>query len=66
MRLSSELMQFEMGMSTRRYLPARGTAGFGAFLGQGKEPRARARPPMMIDSTPLVAGAISHYLESVA
>ena len=31
-------------MSTRRYLPARGTAGFGPILGEREEPRARTTP----------------------
>ena len=31
-----ELMQLEMGMSTRRYLPASGTAGLARSLVRGK------------------------------
>src|SRR5271154_5339142 len=42
-----ELMQLEMGISTMRYLPARGTAGLDRSLVRGKS-RLPAPPPMMI------------------
>ena len=46
----SELMQFEMGMSTSLYLPAIGTAGFerDAVSGYSLDP---CPPPKMIDKT---------------
>src|SRR5512135_3152588 len=53
MRRSSELMQFEIGMSTRRYFPARGTAGLARSLVSGKS-RVPAPPPIITDSTLLV------------
>src|SRR6187402_1097145 len=46
MRLRLELMQLEMGISTRRYLPARGTAGLERSLVSGNR-RVPAPPPMM-------------------
>src|SRR5437762_3361947 len=48
-------MQLEMGMSTRRYLPARGTAGLARSLVSGKS-RVPAPPPIITDSTLLVLG----------
>jgi len=42
-----ELMQLEMGISTMRYFPARGTAGLDRSLVRGKR-RLPAPPPMMI------------------
>ncbi len=42
-----ELMQFEIGISTMRYLPASGTAGFDRSLVRGKS-RVPAPPPMMM------------------
>ncbi len=53
MRRKPELMQLEMGMSTRRYLPARGTAGFARSLVSGNS-RVPCPPPMMTESTLLV------------
>src|SRR5258707_14355628 len=44
MRMTSELMQFEMGTSTRRYLPPSGTAGFDRSRVSGKS-RLPAPPP---------------------
>src|SRR5882672_1848870 len=46
-------MQFEMGMSTSRYLPARGTAGLdrSRVIGNSRVP---CPPPMMMESTLLV------------
>src|SRR5258708_1101537 len=44
MRITSELMQFEMGTSTRRYLPPSGTAGFDRSRVKGKR-RLPAPPP---------------------
>src|SRR5436305_153116 len=55
MRFRLELMQLEMGISTRRYLPARGTAGLARSLVKGKS-RVPAPPPMMTDRTLLVLG----------
>src|SRR5882724_1582435 len=46
MRRIPELMQFEIGISTIRYLPARGTAGFERSFVSGKS-RVPAPPPMM-------------------
>src|SRR3954464_2184521 len=57
MRFKLELMQFEMGMSTRRYLPASGTAGLARSLVKGKS-RVPAPPPMITDRTLLVFGDI--------
>src|SRR5579871_466227 len=54
-RFRSELMQFEIGMSTMRYLPARGTAGLARSFVSGKS-RVPAPPPMMTDSTRLELG----------
>src|SRR5512137_721270 len=48
-------MQFEMGISTRRYLPASGTAGFERSLVSGNK-RVPCPPPMITDSTLLVFG----------
>ena len=42
MRFSPLLMQFDSGMSISRYLPASGTAGLRAILGQRIEPSAAA------------------------
>src|SRR5690606_5926133 len=47
--LSPELMQLEIGTSTSRYLPARGTAGLARSLVSGKS-RVPAPPPMMTAS----------------
>jgi hypothetical protein len=49
-RLISELMQLLIGMSTSRYLPARGTAGLqrSSVRGASRVPRP---PPMMTAST---------------
>src|SRR5919197_3913130 len=44
MRRMSELMQFDMGTSTSRYLPPRGTAGFERASVSG-ERRVPAPPP---------------------
>src|SRR5882672_10507611 len=46
MRITSELMQFEIGTSTRRYLPPSGTAGFERCAVNGKR-RLPAPPPRM-------------------
>src|SRR4051812_13136930 len=48
-------MQLEMGMSTRRYLPARGTAGLARSLVKGKS-RLPAPPPIITDKTLLMFG----------
>src|SRR5664280_1828564 len=52
-RRSPELMQLEMGISTRRYLPASGTAGLARSLVSGNR-RVPCPPPMMTESTLLV------------
>src|SRR5882724_11697629 len=53
MRRRPELMQLEIGMSTSRYFPASGTAGFArSFVsGNSREPWP---PPMMTQRTLLV------------
>src|SRR5260221_12861037 len=48
-------MQLEIGMSTKRYLPASGTAGLDRSLVKGKS-RVPAPPPIMTDRTLLVFG----------
>src|SRR2546429_9457961 len=48
-----ELIQLEMGMSTNRYLPARGTAGLARSLVSGNK-RVPCPPPMITESTLLV------------
>src|SRR5208283_5664635 len=53
MRRRPELMQLEMGISTRRYLPANGTAGLARSLVNGNR-RLPCPPPMMTDKTALV------------
>src|ERR1051326_344581 len=53
MRRRLELMQLEMGISTRRYLPARGTAGLARSFVNGKR-RVPCPPPMITESTLLV------------
>src|SRR5258708_32492428 len=47
MRRSPELMKFEIGISTMRYFPASGTAGFERSLVKGNR-RVPAPPPMMM------------------
>src|SRR5438445_11722167 len=44
MRITSELMQFEIGTSTRRYLPPSGTAGLDRCAVNGNK-RLPAPPP---------------------
>src|SRR5215831_20127831 len=46
-------MQLEIGMSTRRYLPASGTAGLALSLVSGNN-RVPCPPPMITESTLLV------------
>src|ERR1039457_3664554 len=53
MRRKRELMQFEIGMSTMRYLPASGTAGLARSFVSGKR-RVPWPPPMMTQSTLLM------------
>src|ERR1035438_10548298 len=50
MRRRPELMQLEMGISTRRYLPANGTAGLARSLVNGNR-RVPCPPPMITEST---------------
>src|SRR3979409_1084565 len=49
MRMTSELMQFEIGTSTKRYLPPRGTAGFDRSRVKGCS-RLPAPPPRITAS----------------
>src|ERR1041385_5470070 len=49
MRITSELMQFEIGTSTRRYLPPSGTAGLERSRVSGNR-RLPAPPPRMTAS----------------
>src|SRR5947199_396344 len=53
MRRNPELMQFEMGTSTMRYLPASGTAGFARSFVSGKS-RVPCPPPIITERTLLV------------
>src|SRR5664279_2149560 len=53
MRRSPELMQLEIGISTSRYLPASGTAGFARSLVSGNR-RVPWPPPMITERTLLV------------
>src|SRR3954470_395490 len=58
MRLSPELMQLEIGISTRRYFPASGTAGLERSRVSGNR-RVPCPPPMMIERTfPIFTGVI--------
>src|SRR6266487_1376728 len=57
MRRRFELMQVEIGMSTNRYFPARGTAGFDRSRVSGKS-RLPCPPPITTDSTLPVLGDI--------
>src|SRR5689334_19124592 len=52
-RLIPELIQFEMGMSTNRYFPAIGTAGFERLAVRGYR-RVPAPPPRMTAITCLL------------
>src|SRR5437867_5034564 len=54
-RSRPELMQFEMGTSTRRYLPASGTAGFARSRVSGNS-RVPAPPPRMTARTRFIDG----------
>src|SRR6185295_15459571 len=49
-RITSELMQLEIGTSTRRYLPPSGTAGFDRSLVSGNR-RLPAPPPRITASS---------------
>src|SRR5690242_16257516 len=53
MRRRPELMQLEMGMSTMRYFPASGTAGFARSLVRGNN-RVPWPPPIITERTLLV------------
>src|SRR5215208_8517659 len=55
----SELMQFEMGMSTRRYLPPSGTAGFERSIVSGDR-RVPAPPPRITARMFGFFGAMAH------
>src|SRR6185503_1994864 len=57
MRRRFELMQLEIGMSTNRYLPASGTAGFERSRVSGKS-RVPCPPPITTDRTLPVLGDI--------
>jgi hypothetical protein len=53
-------MQFEMGMSTRRYFPPSGTAGFARSFVNGNS-LVPAPPPKITDST--LAGSTDKRLD---
>src|SRR5215211_5320219 len=55
-RSSPELMQLETGTSTRRYLPASGTAGLARWRVSGNS-RVPAPPPRITASIRFIAGA---------
>src|SRR3954465_11375084 len=58
MRFMPELMQFEIGISTRRALPASGTAGLERSRVSGNR-RVPCPPPMMMERTfPILTGVI--------
>ncbi len=57
MRRIAELMQLDIGMSTRRYLPASGTAGLARSAVSGNS-RVPAPPPMMTLSTLLLLAVL--------
>src|SRR4030095_507596 len=57
-RRMSELMQFESAMSTSRYLPPSGTAGFERCCVSGKR-RLPAPPPRMTANSLGFAGIVS-------
>src|SRR5712671_4656141 len=57
MRRRFELMQLEIGISTNRYLPASGTAGFERSLVSGNR-RLPCPPPIITESTLPTVGAI--------
>src|SRR5687768_6145949 len=56
----SELMQFEMGMSTSRYLPPSGTAGFERWSVSGDR-RVPAPPPRITARIFGLFGAMAHH-----
>src|SRR6185295_17839849 len=55
MRITSELMQFDIGTSTRRYFPPSGTAGFERSRVRGNR-RLPAPPPRITASRLCLAG----------
>src|SRR6476619_3676286 len=59
-RRTSELMQFESAISTSRYLPPRGTAGFDRCCVSGKR-RLPAPPPRMTANSLEFAGISDHH-----
>src|SRR5436305_1176718 len=69
--MTSELMQFEIGISTRRYLPPRGTAGFDLCSVRG-ERRDPAPPPritasrLRLTAMPLFSAMILNVLNCLA
>src|SRR4026207_1393692 len=58
-RRRSELMQFEMATSTRRYFPPSGTAGLERCCVRGKR-RVPAPPPRITASSLRLAGMLDH------
>src|SRR6185503_13150793 len=54
-RITSEFMQFDIGTSTRRYFPPRGTAGFDRSRVSGNR-RLPAPPPRITASRLCLAG----------
>src|SRR5256885_16044151 len=64
-RSRPELMQFEIGTSTRRYLPASGTAGLARSRVSGNS-RVPAPPPRMTASTRFIDGVARPESERAA
>src|SRR5712691_10883757 len=58
---TSELMQFEIGISTRRYFPPTGTAGFERCCVNGKS-RVPAPPPRITASKLCFAAILVHRI----
>ena len=66
-RLMSELMQFEIGMSTNRYFPAIGTAGFDRLSVNGYK-REPCPPPKIMANVLFFIGISfrgTHYISSL-
>src|SRR5882762_6788425 len=63
MRITSELMQFEMGTSTKRYFPPRGTAGFERSRVNGC--RRLPAPPPRITASKFFLEAIRVGVEDI-
>src|SRR4026209_2790340 len=63
-RRRSELMQFEMATSTRRYFPPSGTAGLERCCVRGKR-RVPAPPPRITASSLRLAGMLDHQFSDL-